>query len=210
MIETWFLVFLIVFLRNKFVQNLEKNNIYLYRQYNLKNIFKHWSIIPPLIMLIVYIIFEAMVFMDYRQIIEYGTVFKQITLLSYLALIVKYELYDSAFGECQKSEIKSFITSPFFFAVVCLSIGYLLNYAAISANGGHMPVFPDLTIATGYTDIDEFTDNSFYILGGFDSKMIPFCDILDIGFSNLSIGDVFVRMYAFIILYFSIKKSNKL
>jgi hypothetical protein len=112
----------------------------------------------------------------------------------------------------QKYEDKGligFITSPFILAIVCLCIGYLLNFIAIQANGGHMPVFASNTYFSGYTTIESIAQDKFYILGDHTSKAIPLCDTIDIFYSNLSIGDVFVRCYTYIILFFSIKFSNK-
>lgn len=191
MIETWILAF---------IYSVKK-------KYNIKLIFKDWPIYFPLIMVITYIIFEIMIFNDIYWIAQYGTVFKQITLLSYFGLIYKYQLYDSM-DINQKNEFSRFIKSPFMIAIVCLLIGYLLNYLAIIANSGHMPVFPSNTYFTGYTDISSFTDDSFYVLGDSTSKVIPLCDTIDIFISNLSIGDIFVRFYVAILIYFSIKRIN--
>ena len=161
-------------------------------------------------MLLLYIILEILYFNNYYFIAEYTNIFKALTILSFFGLICQYELYDSIYDKYKGKGLKAFLTSPFILAIVCLFIGYGLNYIAIVTNGGHMPVFPTMTISTGYTDLNEFTKDSFYILGGYDSKMIPLCDIFDLfGYSNLSLGDLFIRCYAFIILFFSLKKSNK-
>ena len=150
-----------------------------------------------------------MIFLDNYWITQYGNIVKSITILSYFGLVCKYNLYDSAFEKYKNKGLIGFLTSPFMFAIVALGIGYLLNYIAITANGGHMPVFPSYTYFTGYTDPESFTEDSFYILGDHTSKAIPLCDTIDIFYSNLSIGDVFVRGYAFILLYFSIRNANK-
>ena len=210
MIETWFLLFLIIYIRNKFIHNLEKNNIYIYQKYKFKQLLNHWSVYPPMIMLVAYCILEILYFNNYYQIAEYTNIFKAITILSFFGLVCQYELYDSMYDKYKGKGLISFVTSSFILAIVCLFIGYSLNWVAIVANGYHMPVFPTMTISTGYTDLNEFTKDSFYILGGYDSKMIPLCDIFDLfGYSNLSLGDLFARCYVFIILFFSVKKSNK-
>ena len=210
MIEVWVFLFIIVFIRNKFIQHLKSNNIYLYQQYKIKPFLKHKSSWLPLFMLFLYIVLEILYFNNYYQISEYTNIFKSITILSYFILICQYDLYDSMYDKYKGKGLKAFVTSPFMLAIVCLFIGYALNYIAIQANSGHMPVFPTMTISTGYTDINEFTKDSFYILGGYDSKMIPLCDIFDLfGYSNLSLGDLLIRCYAFVILFFSIKKLNE-
>ena len=210
MIETWLILFLILFIRNKFIENLERNNCYLYKQYDMSLIFKHWSIIIPVFMLILYIIFEILILNKYYAFLPYCKLYKQITLFSYFGLVYKYDLCISMYQKYRDKELISFVTSPFILSILCLSIGYLLNYIAIQANFGHMPVFPSCTYSTGYTDINSFTKDTFYILGDNNSKLIPLCDIYDIYISNISIGDMFVRMNIFIILLFSIKKSNEI
>jgi hypothetical protein len=158
-------------------------------------------------MLGIYIIAEVMIFNDNYWITQYGTQIKQITLFSYIGVIYKYKLYDSQ--NENKSELIRFLTSPFTIAIMCLFVGYFLNYVAISANSGHMPVYPSNTYFSGYTDVNTFTEDSFYVLGDHNSKAIPLCDNIDIFFSNLSIGDVFVRVYIFILIYYSTKRVNK-
>ena len=209
MIETWFLVFLIIYIRNKFIHNLERNNIYIYQKYKIKPFLKHYSSWFPILMLLLYIILEILIFNNYYKIIEYTNIFKAITILSFFGLICQYELYDSMYDKYKGKGLKAFVTSPFILAIICLFVGYSLNYVAIVSNGGHMPVFVSNTYFSGYTDIEEFTKDSFYILGDHTSKAIPLCDTIDIFYSNLSIGDLFIRCYAFIILFFSLKKSNK-
>jgi len=160
-------------------------------------------------MLCAYIILEIMYFNNCYYISGYTNLFKAITLFSYLGLIYQYELYDSMYDKYKGKGLIAFITSPFILAISCLFIGYLLNYIAIVLNSGHMPVFPSNTYFTSYTDIEEFTKDSFYILGNHTSKAIPLCDTIDIFYSNLSLGDLFIRGYTFIVLYFSIKMNQK-
>lgn len=191
MIETWILTFLYAWKK----------------KLNIKLIFCDWPIYFPLICLIGYIIFEVMIFNDQYWITQYGSIIKPVTLLSYFGLMYKYDLYQSM--DINKNELIRFFKSPFMVAIICLVIGYGLNFWAISANSGHMPVYPSYTYFTGYTDVSSFTENSFYILGDHTSKVIPLCDTIDIFYSNLSLGDVFVRIYVAILIYFSIKRVNE-
>lgn len=193
MIETWVIAFIYA----------------IKKKYNIKLIFKDWPIHLPLMMLCLYIVCEILIFNDNYSIVQYGTQIKQITLLSYSGLIIKYKLFDSQ-NENQKNELIRFLTSPFMIAMMCLIIGYGFNGIAIAANNGHMPVYPSNTYFTGYTDVNSFTKDSFYILGDQNSKVIPLCDSIDIYISNLSIGDVLVRIFVGILLFFSIKRSNKI
>ncbi|MCE5220164.1 MAG: DUF5317 domain-containing protein [Clostridium sp.] len=178
-----------------------------HKKLNIKLLFESWPIYLPLCMLCLYIIAEILIFNDQYWITQYGSQIKQITLLSYLGLVLKYKLYDSE--NTNQSELKRFLTSPFIIAIICLVIGYSMNFIAITMNSGHMPVFPSTTYFTGYTDSSSFTKDSFYVLGDSTSKAIPLCDIYDIYYSNLSLGDVFVRCYVFLLIYHSIRRINK-
>ena len=209
MIETWGMLFLIIFIRNKFIQKLERNGVYLWKQYNINLIFKNWSFYPPIILLVLYLILEVMMLNNIIWFLEYSTIIKQLTLLSFLGLVIEYELYDSYFEKYKGNGLKAFLTSPFVFAMVSLCIGLILNYIAVFSNNGHMPIFLSFSYATGYADIQALTKDTFYILGDHTSKMIFFCDTLDIlGLSNLSIGDLFVILCMTTILYFSVKQTN--
>jgi len=210
MIETWMIIFLIVYIRNKHIQNLERNNCFIYKQYDMRLIFKNWSIVMPLLMLLFYIVFEILVLNQCYILLPYCKLIKSITLFSYFGLVYEYDLCNSIYQKYRDKGLISFITSPFILSILCLYIGYLTNYIAIQANFGHMPLFNDLSFWSDYTDIHNFTEDSFYILGDHNSKYIPFCDIIDLGYTTLSIGDVCVRLFPFIILLFSIKKSNEI
>lgn len=192
MIETWAIAFLYAWKK----------------KLDIKLIFKDWPVYFPLFMLGIYIIAEVMIFNNNYWITQYGTQIKQLTLFSYLGLVLKYRLYDSM-DINQKNELIRFVKSPFVIAIICLLIGYSINYVAIVSNGGHMPVYASYTYFTGYTDVSSFTKDSFYVLGDSTSKAIWACDCIDIFYSNLSIGDVFVRCFTGILIYFSIKRINK-
>ena len=209
MIETWLILFLIIFIRNKFIQKLEKNKVYLWKQYDIKLLFKHWSIYPSFILLILYLILEVMMLNNIIWFLEYSTIIKQLTLLSFLCLVIEYELYDSYFKKYKGNGLIAFLTSPFIFSMINLCIGLFMNYLAVVNNNGHMPLFISFSYATGYADIQVLTKDTFYILGDHTSKMIFFCDTLDIfGLSNLSIGDLLVILCMTTILYCSVKQTN--
>ena len=209
MIETWLILFLIIFIRNKFIQKLERNGVYLWKQYDINLIFKNWSFYPPIILLVLYLILEVMMLNNIIWFLEYSTIIKQLTLLSFLGLVIEYELYDSYFEKYKGNGLKAFLTSPFIFAMISLCIGLLMNYIAVINNNGHMPLFISFSYATGYADIQALTKDTFYILGDHTSKMIFLCDTIDLfGFSNLSIGDLFIILCMTTILYCSVKQIN--
>lgn len=130
----------------------------------------------------------------------YSYYIKTATLLSYIPLIVKYKLYEDDNG--------FILTSPATISMICLALGSQLNKVVLKANNGYMPSFPDVGYSTGFVKPD-FVEDGIHILGNAYSHLIPLCNVFDIGIGILSPGDILVRFYVFIILYYAIKNSNK-
>ena len=207
MIEVWILLFIIVFIRNRFIQNLEINNIYLYQQYSIRQIFKHWSLYPSIISVIFYLYLEYTMFIGDHYFLQYSYIIKTTILLSYLPLIYTYKLYYNT--KYKDDNMLKYLTSPMFISAICLLIGSGLNKLAINSNYGYMPTYPSITFWTGYIKPDGFIDG-VHTLGNAYSNMVLLCNTWDLGFTVLSLGDVIVRIFPFIILYHSIKRSNKI
>ena len=73
-----------------------------------------------------------------------------------------------------------------------------------------MPVFPNLSYWTGYANREAFSKvNDIHILGSATTKFKILTDVIDLGYCVLSIGDVFIRVFAFIIIFKAIEESNK-
>lgn len=160
--------------------------------YKLKPLLKSWTIYPILAYEIFYIFLTIKVFMQDYSLVKYSKIFFTFYLLCFLVLIIKFQLYKSAI-----------IGSIFIF------IGSALNKIAIAANGGKMPVFPTLSYYTGYAKQSEFMNvDNLHILGNGTTKLKILTDYLDIGYRILSLGDVFIHFFAFIIIYNSIKYLN--
>lgn len=168
------------------------------KKYKLLPSLKHWSMWLPLSFAGFYIFLEITTWMRIDYFIPYAYYIKTATLLSYVPLILKYELYQDEKG--------SILFSPMVVAGGCLWLGSMLNKIAVKANGG-MPTFCDLSFWTYYTKPDGFIDG-LHILGNPYSNLIPLCNIFDWGFTIVSIGDILIRFYVFIILFYSIKNSN--
>ncbi|GAA0084353.1 hypothetical protein UT300007_07920 [Clostridium sp. CTA-7] len=131
--------------------------------------------------------------MENYVVINYVGILKTLYLCSYLPLIFTYKQY-----------IAAIIGSVF------VIIGGILNDIAIWANNGYMPVFPTISYFTGYAKPDAFNKvNDIHILGDSTTKLKPLTDIFDIGYSVLSVGDIFIRLYIFIIIYNVVKLLNK-
>lgn len=160
--------------------------------YKIRQVFKSWTIYPLLLLEFITAIGQVMIFNGNYDFIKIVGPLKVVYLSAYLFLIFKYEIYGSA---------------------ICGSIsmifGGILNNIAIKANRGFMPVFPSLSYSTGYFKEDVFDIvNDIHILGNSHTQLWFLTDFIDLGYSILSIGDIFIRVFVFLIIYNSIKKSN--
>ena len=163
------------------------------KKLKIKPLFKSWTIYPIIIMELIYMFIQINVFMDNYFFIKYVNILKICYLCSYLPMIFIYNQYISAI-----------IGSVFVF------IGGILNDIAIKANNGYMPVFPSLSYITGYANIEAFDKvNDIHILGNSSTKLKFLTDIFDIGYSVLSLGDIFIRGFVFIIIYNVVKSLNQ-
>lgn len=163
------------------------------KRYKIRPLFNTWVIYPLLALLIIYIGLELMLFYDNYTFIKYSGIFHYIYLLTFLILIIKYKL-----------NVSAIIGSIF------ILVGSALNNFVIAANNGNMPVFPTLSYLTGYAKPDSFIKvNDIHILGSSVTKFKFLTDIIDVGYCVMSIGDICIRVFAFIIIYNTIKAANK-
>lgn len=162
--------------------------------YKLNLLFRNWVIYPVLIVTFFYFVINITIFLGFYGFVKYTKLLETLYVLTFLPLILKYELYKSAL-----------------IGSVCIFIGTALNKLAMKGNGGKMPVFPTLSYRTGYVKQDSFSKvRDIHILGNSETKFKFLTDYLDLGYSILSIGDVFIRLFTFIIIYHSIKHINQL
>lgn len=162
------------------------------RGYKIKPIFKSWTIYPLIFLEAITMIGQVMAFNGNYDFIKIIGTLKVVYLSSYLFLIFKYEIYKGAI-----------------FGSISMIFGGILNDIAIKANGGFMPVFPSLSYFTGYVKSDAFDlINDIHILGTADTQVKFLTDFIDIGYAILSVGDVFIRIFVFLIIYSSIKKAS--
>ena len=160
--------------------------------FDIKPLFKTRAIYPVIMMEVLYWIGQVLIWNEHYEVVNILAFSKTIYLCSYLFLIFKYELYSSAI-----------IGSG------CVLIGGILNDLAIKANGGFMPVFPSLSYLTGYAKPESFNlVNDIHILGNSQTNLKILTDFIDTGYCILSIGDLFIRVLVFLILYNAIKKIN--
>lgn len=162
--------------------------------YKLKPLFMSWEVYPVLAFSIIYIFLNMSVFFGNYNFIKFAGILEPIYICTFLILIIKYKQYASAI-----------IGSS------CIIIGTILNKIVISANGGKMPVFPTLSYVTGYVKPYAFMKvKDIHILGSEASKLKFLTDTIDLGYSILSIGDIFIRLFTFIIIFNTIKSINKI
>lgn len=160
--------------------------------YKLKPLFKSWGVYPVFGFVIIYMILNSMIFFGNYSFIKYAKYLEALYILTFLIPILKYKQY-----------ISSIIGS------LSIVIGTLLNKIAMGANGGKMPVFPTLSNLTGYYKPGVFGKvMDIHILGSTSTKLKALTDFIDLGYSILSIGDVFIRFFTFIIIYGLIKYLN--
>lgn len=165
-----------------------------FKGYKLKPLFKRWEIYPPIIFTFIYCLLNLSIFFENYYFIRYSNVLEKIYILTFLILIIKHEQY-----------LEAIIGS------MSIIIGTLLNKIAIITNGGKMPVFPTLSYITGYYKVGAFAKvNDIHILGNEQSKCKILTDFIDLGYSILSIGDIFIRIFAFLIIFKTIKSINEL
>jgi hypothetical protein len=161
--------------------------------YKLKRILKSWAFYPTIIFTFFYVFLQINIFLGDYRLVKYSALFETVYILTFLALIFKYKLYGSAI-----------------IGSLSIFIGTILNKLAIAANNGKMPVFPTLSYVTGYAKPHSFTIvSSLHTLGNEATKLKFLTDYIDLGYSILSIGDIFIRFFTFIIVFNSIKHINR-
>lgn len=160
--------------------------------HKLKPLFTDWPIYLVLSFTAIYLVFQAGVFSGNYSLVQYADIFKILYLSSFIAMIIKYGLYKQAI-----------IGSTF------VILGGVLNDIAIRANNGKMPVFPTLSYWTGYVSPEVFSRvEDIHSLGNADVHLKFLTDIIDIGYSILSVGDLFIRVFPFLIIYAAVKMTS--
>lgn len=160
--------------------------------YKLKPLFKSWEFYPVFGFSIIYIILNSMIFFNNYSLVKYAKLLETIYILIFLIPIIKYKQYFSAIV-----------------GSISILIGTLLNKVVMLANAGKMPVYPTLSRLTGYFKSNSFCKaKDIHVLGNSLTKLKALTDFIDLGYSILSIGDVFIRLFTFIIIYNSIKYLN--
>lgn len=168
--------------------------IALIMKLDIKKVFRRWEFYPLLAMTLVYIVFQVTIFMDNYYFIRFTPHLKTGYLVSLAIIIFRNGLYNSYMLAAA--------------AVVYIG-GSLMNRFVVSANGGKMPVFPSLSLTTGYVDSGIFTHSNLHILGNETTKYKWLTDIYDVGYSVMSLGDILMLISVFLILVLYVSRVNK-
>ena len=161
--------------------------------YNIKPVLRDKSLYPLFIAEILYLFLQTSVFLGYYRFIPYAGTFKTLYLYTLIVPIVVHRLYKTGF-----------------LGSIMLTLGSFLNRFVMSQNGGKMPVYATLSKYTGYFDETVLgTVDQVHILGTEETKYKILTDFIDVGYSILSIGDVLIHGFIFLVVYETIKVHGK-
>ena len=161
--------------------------------YSIKPVLRDRSLYPLFVAEILYLMLQTSVFLGYYRFIPYAGTFKTLYLYTLIVPIVVHRLYKAGF-----------------LGSIMLTVGSFLNRFVMSQNGGKMPVYATLSKYTGYFDEKVLgTIDQVHILGTEQTKYKILTDFIDVGYSILSIGDVLIHAFIFLVVYETIKVYGK-
>ena len=160
--------------------------------YKIRPVIKAYTLYPYLFVELFYLFLQANIFLHNYSFVQYTPYFKSIYLYTLIIPVLYYKLY-----------------KPGLIGSGLIIIGTVLNKFVMMQNGGKMPVFASLSKLTGYySEAAIRTADSIHVAGTELTKFKFLSDFIDIGWSILSIGDMFIHSFTFIIIYFTIKELN--
>lgn len=160
------------------------------KKYPLRPFFKSWVVYPILFSVGFYVVLEIMIFKGNYQWVQYSQAIHFGILLAYVFSALRFELY-----------------IPSLIGTGAMIAGSILNQVAIYFNHGKMPIFPSLSYLTGYVNPRMIKQLSqLHILGNAHTRLYFLTDILDLGYTILSVGDILIRVFPFLVVYYSVKK----
>ena len=170
-----------------------------YHKLKIKPFLRSWNLYVVVVLTILYIGLTATIFLGHYDFIQYRKFF-HIALFS--SFVIMAALNNISFKQL-------------FTSLSCFMFGNILNRIAITRNNGKMPVFPTNSIATGFVTKEMIANNTLLnispmhtIADPINTKVIPLCDIFDLGYTIFSIGDLFIYLALSIILIDKIIKLN--
>ncbi len=163
-----------------------------WRHYKVRYLFQSWTIYPFLVVQGLIFLFQTSIFMGSTVFIRFAPYVSNSVILSFLFMILHYQLY-----------------LPAIVGSVSVLLGTVMNKFVIAQNNGRMPVFPSLSYFTGYATAQSFSyDDGLHVLGSAATRWKWLSDYIDVGYSVLSPGDLFIHLFSVIMLYQAIKSAN--
>lgn len=157
------------------------------------DIFRRWEFYPVFICAIIYIVLQVGIFTGHYNLLILSNVYKIVYSAAIFLLIYRFRIY-----------------KPGFIGIATMFLGMILNQVVMNANNSKMPVFPTLTLKTGYITPDIISSiDGMHVLGDGTTKLKYLSDIFDVGYCVMSIGDILVRLFLFIVLYYSFKSIKR-
>ncbi len=165
----------------------------LLKRFRLRAVLRTWTFYPILTVQLVLVVLQGSLFFGYHGFVPLVPYVEPAVILSFIPALLVFNLYKPAFA-----------------GGLCIVAGTALNKLVIAQNGGHMPVYPTLSYLTGYVKPETFGSlDTLHVLGGEGTKLAFLSDVVDFGYSILSVGDVLIHLYACIMLYALIKAVNQ-
>lgn len=152
-----------------------------------------WTFYPVLLAQLLAVACQASLFFGVTTLVPLVPYLEPAIILSFLFAMFTFQLF-----------------RPATVGAGCIVAGTALNRLVIAQNGGHMPVFPSLSYLTGYVTPASFgTLDTLHVLGGAQTKLPFLADVIDYGYSILSVGDVLIHLYVCLMLYALIQAVNR-
>lgn len=160
--------------------------------YKLKPLLKAYSLYPFAALTIVLVYLQVCIFFHDYTWIKYAQYIKSVYLFSLVIPFLFYKLY-----------------KPGLIGAVFIIFGTFLNKFVMFHNGGRMPVYATLSKLTGYYSETAINASSaIHVTGDASTKYKFLADYIDIGYSVLSIGDLFIHSFVLIIIFYVAKELN--
>ncbi|MDD4474980.1 MAG: DUF5317 family protein [Eubacteriales bacterium] len=164
------------------------------KKYKISYLFLSWTFYPIIAFTILTLLLQLSVFFNYYYFVQFASYFKTAYLFTFLIPIFYYKQYKTGL-----------------IGSASIIVGTLLNKFVMAQNNGKMPVYPSLSYLTGYfkpNAIIQANDN-IHIMGNASTPWKVLTDYIDVGLSILSIGDLFIHFFPFLVIYQTIKVLNK-
>ncbi|PYG84228.1 hypothetical protein LY28_03752 [Ruminiclostridium sufflavum DSM 19573] len=147
----------------------------------IKKILRHWEFYPVFACAIIYIFLQIDIFAGNYTVLPYSSIYKTVYSAAIFFLIYRFRIYKQG-G----------------IGIGLMFAGLVLNKLVMYFNNWKMPVFPTLSLKTGYIDIDKLnTIDGWHVVGDSSTRLKFLSDIFDTGYCVMSLGDILVRAFLF-------------